>query len=121
MVFVGGPRQVGKTTLARYIGESDFDTYQYLNWDSREDRKEVLNGTFRAGSDLVVFDELHKYRQWRNYLKGEYNKYKDVFRVLVTCSVRLDLYRRGGDSLMGRYRYFRLHPFSVAEVVGVSW
>jgi len=115
MVFIGGPRQVGKTTLARYIGDRDYKGFTYLNWDSREDRKSILEGKFRAESKLVVFDEIHKYRPWKNYLKGEFDKYKDKFRILVTGSARLDLYRRGGDSLMGRYHYYRLHPFSLAE------
>ncbi len=63
-----------------------------------------------------MFDEIHKYRPWRNYLKGLYDAGPDDKRILVTGSARLDLYRRGGDSLQGRYHYLRLHPFSVAEL-----
>ena len=117
MVFIGGPRQVGKTTLAKYIGDKDYKKYTYFNWDNREDRKIILQGKFKAESALIIFDEIHKYKQWKNYLKGEFDKYKDKFNILVTGSARLDLYRKGGDSLMGRYHYFRLHPFSVAEVL----
>ncbi|MBU4331899.1 ATP-binding protein [Patescibacteria group bacterium] len=115
MVFVGGPRQVGKTTLAKYIGENDYKKYTYLNWDNREDRKVIIEGKFRAESTLIIFDEIHKYKQWKNYIKGEFDKYKNKFHILVTGSARLDLYRKGGDSLMGRYHYYRLHPFSLAE------
>lgn len=117
MVFIGGPRQVGKTTLAQFIGKQNYQNFTYLNWDSREDRKDILAGKYRAESNLVIFDELHKYKQWKNYLKGEFDKYQDKFNILVTGSARLDLYRRGGDSLMGRYHYYRLHPFSLAEVI----
>lgn len=120
MVFLGGPRQVGKTTLARFLGESDYKTYSYLNWDNRQDRKSILEGKFQANADLVIFDELHKYKKWKNYIKGEFDTHKDRFHILVTGSARLDLFRKGGDSLMGRYHYYRLHPFSSAEVLGVQ-
>lgn len=115
MVFVGGPRQVGKTTLAKFIGEKDYQHKMYLNWDFREDRKIILNGEFEADSQLLIFDEIHKYKQWKNYIKGEFDKYKDRFDIIVTGSARLDTYRKGGDSLMGRYHYYKLHPFSLAE------
>ncbi len=115
MVFIGGPRQVGKTTLALMIGQKYYKKYLYLNWDNREDRKNILAGKIKAGTKLVIFDEIHKYKQWKNYVKGEFDKNKDKFNILVTGSARLDLYRRGGDSLMGRYYYYRLHPFSLAE------
>lgn len=120
MVFIGGPRQVGKTTLAKYIGVNDYKKYIYLNWDNREDRKMILERKFEAESKLIVFDEIHKYKQWKNYIKGEFDKYKDKFHILVTGSARLDLYKKGGDSLMGRYHYYRLHPFSLAEVLGIK-
>lgn len=116
MVFIGGPRQVGKTTLAQLIGKTNYRHPFYLNWDNNEDRKQIIKGRFPAETDLVIFDELHKYKQWKNYLKGIFDKYKDFFHILVTGSARLDLYRRGGDSLFGRYHYYRLHPFSVTEV-----
>lgn len=120
MVFLGGPRQVGKTTLARLLGKSDYEMYTYLNWDNRQDRKRLLAGEFQAEAGLVIFDELHKYKKWKTYIKGEFDTHKDRFHILVTGSARLDLYRRGGDSLMGRYHYYRLHPFSSAEVLGVQ-
>ncbi len=118
MVFIGGPRQVGKTTLARHIGERQYPGYSYLNWDNIGNRKTILRAVFDPEAGLVIFDEIHKYRNWKNYIKGQFDVYKDRFHILVTGSARLDLYRRGGDSLMGRYHYLRLHPLSVAELVG---
>lgn len=120
MVFLGGPRQVGKTTLAHFLGKNDYKTYAYLNWDNRQDRKSLLAGEFQAEAGLVIFDEIHKYKRWKTYIKGEFDTHKDRFHMLVTGSARLDLYRRGGDSLMGRYHYYRLHPFSSAEVLGAQ-
>jgi len=120
MVFIGGPRQVGKTTLAQYIGAKDYKKYTYLNWDNRQDRKNILSEKFEAESSLIIFDEIHKYKRWKNYIKGEFDKHKDKFHILVTGSARLNLYRKGGDSLMGRYHYYRLHPFSVAEILQIN-
>lgn len=115
MVFIGGARQVGKTSLARYIAENYFSSYDYLNWDARDDRKNILQSRFKGDAGIVLFDEIHKYKDWKNYLKGQFDKHKGDFNILVTGSARLDVYRRGGDSLMGRYYYYRLHPFSLAE------
>jgi len=120
MVFIGGPRQVGKTTLAQFIGKNNYQRPVYLNWDFREDRKNILDEKFESEADLIIFDEIHKYKNWRNYLKGEFDKNKDRFDILVTGSARLDLYRRGGDSLLGRYHYLRLHPFSEREVMNID-
>lgn len=120
MVFLGGPRQVGKTTLARLSGKNDYKSYAYLNWDNRQDRKSILEGEFPADAGMVIFDEIHKYKKWKNYIKGEFDTNKDRFNILVTGSARLDMYRKGGDSLMGRYHYYRLHPFSMAEVLGAQ-
>lgn len=116
MVFVGGPRQVGKTTLA--LGLLGRDKRGYLNWDVAEHRERILRRELPP-VPFLAFDEIHKYRMWRNYLKGLYDAAPGRRRILVTGSARLDLYRRGGDSLQGRYHYLRLHPFSVAEL-GVS-
>ncbi len=103
MVFLGGPRQVGKTTLARFLGERDYKSYAYLNWDNRQDRRSILEGEFQADAGLVIFDEIYKYKKWKNYIKGEFDTDKGRFHILVTGSARLDMYRQGGDSLMGRY------------------
>lgn len=112
MVFVAGPRQVGKTTLARTLPNLGSG---YLNWDVTDDRSRILAGELPV-SKLWVFDEIHKYRRWRNYLKGVYDGRRAGQRILVTGSGRLDLYRFGGDSLQGRYHMLRLHPLSVAEL-----
>ena len=119
MVFISGARQAGKTTLAKQIGEKSFaGKYGYLNWDNRQDRKDILSGTFAAGKKLFIFDEIHKYKNWKAYLKGEYDKRKDEINILATGSARLDIYRKGGDSLLGRYHSYRLHILSAAELMG---
>ena len=112
MVFVAGPRQVGKTTLARSLPGANAG---YLNWDSAEHRERILRGELPPGL-LWVFDEIHKYRTWRNFLKGIYDTRRPGQRILVTGSARLDLYRFGGDSLQGRYHLLRLHPLSAGEL-----
>ena len=112
MVFVAGPRQVGKTTLALSLPGADAG---YLNWDVAEHRERILRREL-PDNRLWIFDEIHKYRQWRNYLKGLYDKRRANQRILITGSGRLDLYRFGGDSLQGRYHLLRLHPFSAAEL-----
>ncbi len=113
MVFVGGPRQVGKTTIAHsLLGKRSAGL---LNWDVPAQRELILRQTFPR-SNLWVFDEIHKYRKWRNYLKGVYDVRTRSQQILVTGSARLDYYRFGGDSLQGRYHYLRLHPLSVAEL-----
>lgn len=112
MLFLGGPRQVGKTTLALHVAGSKEG---YLNWDIDSHREAILRRELPS-VPLIVFDEIHKYRSWRNYLKGLYDLRKDDLEILVTGSARLDFYRFGGDSLQGRYHYLRLHPLSVAEL-----
>jgi predicted AAA+ superfamily ATPase len=120
MVFIGGPRQVGKTSFATETGRSKYEKCTYLNWDSREDRQNILASRFNASATLLIFDEIHKYKQWKNYVKGVYDTYKGRFDILITGSARLDIYRKGGDSLMGRYHYYRLHPFSLAEALQID-
>lgn len=116
MVFLSGPRQSGKTTLARALLAKQHRAFasRYLNWDDDEARTQVLNREF-PHEGLVVFDELHKYSRWRNFLKGLYDTYGTALHILVTGSARLDLYRRGGDSLQGRYHHLRLYPLSLRE------
>lgn len=112
MVFVAGPRQVGKTTLALSLAGARSG---YLNWDVAEHRERILRRQLPP-SRLWIFDELHKYRHWRNFLKGLYDARRPGQRLLVTGSGRLDFYRFGGDSLQGRYHLLRLHPLSAAEL-----
>lgn len=112
MVFVGGPRQVGKTTLAKTFLTSKEG---YLNWDVAAHRQALLQYQLPV-APLWIFDEIHKYRLWRNYLKGIYDNKAKEQEILVTGSARLDYYRYSGDSLQGRYHYLRLHPLSLAEL-----
>src|SRR3989304_439657 len=112
MVFVVGPRQVGKTTLALSLPGASAG---YLSWDVGEHRERILKGDL-PNSRLWVFDEIHKSRSWRNWLKGLYDGRRPGQRILVTGSARLDFYRFGGDSLQGRYHMLRLHPFSAKEL-----
>jgi predicted AAA+ superfamily ATPase len=116
MVFIGGPRQVGKTTLSlNYLSPSSIRNPQYLNWDFADDKSRILKNQIPLTGPRVLLDEIHKYRKWRNLLKGLYDKYHEEHSFIVTGSARLDYFRKGGDSLLGRYRYFRLHPFSLTE------
>ncbi len=112
MVFLGGPRQVGKTSLGRMVIP---EPRAYMNYDSATGRDAILRGRLPPTDDWF-FDEVHKYRGWRNFLKGLYDTRTRGRRILVTGSARLDFYRFGGDSLQGRYHFLRLHPFSVAEL-----
>lgn len=112
MVFVAGPRQVGKTTLAKGLPGAKAG---YLNWDVAEHRERILRRELPP-TKLWVFDELHKYRSWRNYLKGLFDNRTAGQQILVIGSARLDFYRFGGDSLQGRHHLLRLHPLSAAEL-----
>lgn len=115
MVFIGGPRQVGKTTLARHILKQAYPSGKYFNWDYAEDRQSLLAEKWHKNDGLVVFDELHKFEHWKNWIKGIYDTNDGSVQFLVTGSARLDVYKRGGDSLLGRYHYWRLHPFGLDE------
>jgi len=123
MIFLVGPRQAGKTTLAHIISES-FPNHLYFNWDIADHRTAFLqNPTFfdamerlDASTPLIVMDEVHKYKDWKNYLKGIYDQFHDQYRFLVSGSGRLDLYQKGGDSLAGRYFLFHLWPLTISEL-----
>jgi len=116
MVFVGGPRQVGKTTLAKAILSDHYPAGRYFNWDLDEDRQDILRKRWRTRDNLLVFDELHKYPRWKRWIKGIYDTSNETHSFLITGSARLDVYRRGGDSLVGRYHYWRLHPFTLDDI-----
>ena len=115
MAFVTGPRQVGKTWVSRSLGDA------YFNWDNLDDRRILLRGPsalaealgldqLREQPPFAVLDELHKFTKWKTLLKGFFDTYGERARLLVTGSSRMDIYRRGGDSLMGRYMLYRMHP-----------
>ncbi len=126
MAFLSGPRQVGKTTssLDASVG---CPLHYYFNWDNDDHRALIVEGpqavALKAGLNevqkslpVIVFDEIHKYRHWKRFLKGFFDTYEKSCRILVTGSARLDVYKRGADSLMGRYFLYRLHPLSVREI-----
>lgn len=123
MIFLVGPRQAGKTTLSEIIAKSFVDSL-YFNWDIPKQRALLIeNPTFFEGMKrtnpsppLLVFDEIHKYKEWKNYLKGVYDQFHKSHRFLVSGSGRLDIYQKGGDSLAGRYYQFHLWPFTIAEM-----
>ncbi|MFM7290630.1 MAG: ATP-binding protein [Planctomycetia bacterium] len=123
MVFVGGPRQVGKTTLSLSLlgPQATAASPAYLTWDSLADREAILTGRlpdgglWQGGKSLVILDELHKFAGWRTLVKGWFDKHRTTTAFLVTGSARLDYYRKGGDSLVGRFHYHRLHPLSLRE------
>ncbi len=117
MVFLGGPRQVGKTTFAQGLIRNFKDNHPaYLNWDAINQREIIMKGSWPRDQKLIVMDELHKYAKWRGLIKGYFDSLKNTHQFLVTGSARLDHYRKGGDSLLGRYHYYRLHPLSLNEL-----
>ena len=130
MAFLEGPRQVGKTTIAKHI-QSKYKESIYLNFDSIKDRKLIMSDqsfiekifsttVLRDEKPLVIFDEIHKRPDWKNYIKGFFDLYKDFFNIIVTGSARLDVYQLGGDSLMGRYFQYHIHPLTIAELTNTK-
>lgn len=126
MLFLAGPRQVGKTTLSQHAKKLS-KRYCYLNWDIQSDRQNIIAGPKSLGKLLglerpstqkaiVVFDEIHKYGKWKTFLKGFFDLYEKDVKIIVTGSSRLDVYQKGGDSLMGRYFLYRIFPISVGEL-----
>ena len=115
MVFVSGPRQVGKTNLAKAILKAHAGPGVYLNYDIPSDRKVILQETWDKDVSLLCLDEIHKNKKWKNLLKGIYDEYSDRQSILVTGSAKLDLFRKSGDALTGRYFHYRLHPIDIQE------
>jgi predicted AAA+ superfamily ATPase len=115
MVFITGPRQVGKTFLAMQLFK-EFSNPTYLNYDNEDDRKIILKRTWRLNTDFLIFDEIHKMKNWKMYVKGIYDCKPENQAILVTGSSRLDTFRQSGKSLAGRYFHLRLNPFSVKEL-----
>ena len=125
MVFIAGPRQAGKTTFTQILAE-DFNNSLYFNWDIFDEKRKLIENPFfyeevhRKDNSLplIIFDELHKYSNWKNYLKSVYDRDKSNYKFIVSGSGRLDMYQKGGDSLAGRYFIFYLWPFTLAELAG---
>ncbi len=127
MIFLAGPRQVGKTYLAKAWLKTKKCDKLYYNWDDVQTRKKYLSDsrffesetrTLGIKDPWIVFDEIHKRNKWRDILKGTYDVFADEFRFLITGSARLDLFRKSGDSLVGRYNLFHMMPLNIREVVG---
>lgn len=114
MVFITGPRQVGKTYLAQQIMDA-FSNPQYLNYDVYEDRVIIHGHTWNIDADLVIFDEIHKMKNWKAFLKGAYDAKPKSQSLLITGSARMETFRQSGESLAGRYFHHRLLPISVKE------
>jgi len=115
MVFLVGPRQVGKTKLALMLAE-DYKYSTYLNYDNLDDREQIKQGNWLPTTQLLILDEIHKMPQWKNHVKGIYDTKPSHLQVLVTGSARLETFRQSGDSLAGRFFRHRLNPFSLAEL-----
>lgn len=125
MIFLAGPRQSGKTTLSKIISRS-FTNSLYFNWDIPDHRLRFLgNPAFfetvtrkDSSRPLIILDEIHKYKDWKNYLKGLYDQFHDRYQFLISGSGRLNIFQKGGDSLAGRYFLFHLWPLTIAELGG---
>ncbi|HEX2579728.1 MAG TPA: ATP-binding protein [Rhabdochlamydiaceae bacterium] len=114
MVLLAGPRQAGKTTLAKEIAH-EFKSSVYLTYDRLEDRKTILSESWLPSTELVILDEIHKMPKWKNFLKGVYDTKPSNQKILVTGSARLEIFNKVGDSLAGRYFLHRLLPLSPSE------
>ena len=113
IVLVSGPRQVGKTFLTKNALDKD---YQYLNFDDEDDRTIIRQKIWSREKALIIFDELHKMDGWKTWLKSVYDKEGVSPKLIVTGSARMDVFKRGGDSLAGRHVQMQLFPLSLAEL-----
>ncbi len=124
MILLSGPRQVGKTTFIQSIVGTDYANKNYFNWDIIDNKKVLIEDPYFFQSmdlkdstrPLVVLDEIHKYRQWKDYLKGVYDKFHDQYVFAILGSGRLDINRKAGDALTGRFLEMHLFPFTIAEL-----
>jgi len=112
IVLLTGPRQTGKTTLSKML----ISNYDYLNFDNPEHRLSLLERSWDRSKKIVIFDELHKLKNWKSWLKGIYDTECFPPSILVTGSAKLDTYKKVGDSLAGRFFQFRLHPLDLKEI-----
>jgi len=112
IILISGPRQTGKTTVSKQLN----DDYDYFNYDSKEDRLAIQQKNWDRSKQLIIFDELHKMKQWKRWLKGVFDTEGIPPQILVTGSAKLDIHKRVGDSLAGRYFQYRLHPFDLKEI-----
>jgi len=113
ILLLSGPRQCGKTTLSKAL---PFPSIEYLNFDEFGQRDQIIKKDWSRKVDLLIFDELHKMTKWKSWIKGIFDTEGVRPRILVTGSARLDIFRKGSDSLAGRHFLYRMHPFSVAEL-----
>lgn len=129
MAFISGPRQVGKTTVCKHSAEGE-ENY-YFNWDNSEHRRKILEGPkslaqaaglnkLTSAKPFLILDEIHKYTDWKNFLKGFFDTYGEKYKILISGSAKLDFFKQGGDSLMGRYFSYRIHPLSIRELIDPS-
>ena len=112
IVLLTGPRQTGKTTLSKML----MTGFDYFNYDNSEDRLSLLQKSWDRSKNLIIFDELHKLKNWKSWLKGIYDTEGVPPAIIVTGSAKLDVYRKVGDSLAGRFFQFRLHPLDLKEI-----
>lgn len=112
IILISGPRQVGKTFLSKLLRKS----YQYLNFDSVEDREIILKKAWVRNGELIILDEIHKMKKWKQWIKGVYDTEKSRNTFILTGSSRMDTFKKVGDSLAGRHILVRLNPFSLKEL-----
>lgn len=111
MVLISGPRQCGKTTLSKSL----FSQFDYLNFDLSEDRERILKKYWNRNAESIIFDEIHKMKNWKSWIKGIYDTEGNAPNILVTGSAQFDTFSKVGDSLAGRYFSYRLHPIDIKE------
>ena len=126
MIFLSGPRQIGKTTFVLAQLESLGLEHLYFNWDDPYVRREYTRNPHflktkiaaEKKRPLIAFDEIHKHKQWKDILKGLYDIHRNQAQFIVTGSARLDYFRQSGDSLIGRYFSYRMLPLGLSEAMG---